>query len=112
MKHLLLIWLLAGILALASCSLRGNNAAKTPAAPVTPTPTAAAKPPAPPPPVSTPQTQVQLPPPQAVSPAALATIPPAREEQPAVEPVQTTTKTTPARKQTPGAGQAPAKTEV
>ena len=83
----LLIPLLAGILTLSSCVSRGNKAAKTAPAPVTPTP-AAAKPSAPPPPVSTPQTQVQLPPPQAVSPAALATIPPAREEQPAPEPSQ------------------------
>src|SRR5579872_6984554 len=73
MRVLLVVPLLAALLALASCEMRGNaNAAKTP-----PVPTATAAqtaPPAPPQPISSPQTEIQLPPEQPVSPQALATI--------------------------------------
>ena len=94
MKALLAIPLLAVLLALASCEIRGNaKATKTP-----PVPTAAAvPPPAPPaPPISTPQTEIQLPEAQPVTPEALATIqvPPAEPKPPEPPPEPTAKPTT------------------
>ena len=119
MRLLLAIPLIAAILSLASCVVGGKKAAKTPAVPAAPAPTAMAKPPAPPPPVSSPQTEIHLPPAQPVSPEALATIDMAPEGAKAPEPAPVakppaTRRTAPAAttanppRQEPSAGAQPA----